>query len=193
MRAWYSAARMSNTAEVQETGDARIYEVGFHLIPKIAEADMPAEVEKIKGILSQHGVSVIAEEAPRMIQLTYSMSRPTAGRRDRYNQAWFGWIKFEGGAETVEPIGKAVDAMPAVLRSILISTTRESTLAKKVFVSEHLSHETIRKPEMAPDNARKMSDAEIDTAVEELIETSAEEAPKEEAAPEVPASEEVKS
>ncbi len=159
---------MSNT-EVQEASDLNVYEVGFHIVPKVAEGDVPAEVEAIKSILSSHGASVIAEETPRMIQLSYEMARKASGRRESFSRAYFGWIKFEADAEHAEAIGPTVAKNANVLRSILISTVRESTLSKKIFVSEHLSHETIRKPEMAKEGAVKMSDAEIDSAVDELV------------------------
>lgn len=158
---------MSNT-EVQEASDLTVYEVGFHIVPKVAEGDVPAEVEKIKKILASHGASVIAEEAPRMIQLSYDMARKAAGRREMFTKAYFGWVKFEAQAVEAEAIGKEVATIETVLRSILITTVRESTLSKKVFVSEHLSHETIRKPEMAKEGP-KMTEAEIDSAVEGLV------------------------
>lgn len=159
---------MSNT-EVQEAGDLRVYEVGFHFIPKVAEADMPAEVEKIKKVLSNHGASVIAEETPRMIQLSYPMSRAESGKRDRYNQAWFGWIKFEVAPSEAKAIEEEVGRMATVLRMILISTVRESTRTGKLFVSERPMGEAIRKPEMHKGEGKKLSEAEIETAVDSLV------------------------
>lgn len=166
---------MSNT-EVQEASDLRIYEVGFHLLPKVAEGDIPAEVEKIKAILSTHGASVIAEESPRMIQLSYPMSRAEAGKRDRYNQAWFGWVKFEVLPTEVKPIEEGIGRMNTVLRLIVISTVRESTRSGKLLLSERPLGETIRKPEMHK-GEKKLSEAEIETAVETLVAGSEEVAP----------------
>ncbi len=159
---------MSNT-EVQEASDLRVYEVGFHLLPKIAEAEMPAEVEKIKAILSTHGASVIAEETPRMTQLSYPMSRAEAGKRDRYNQAWFGWVKFELDPTQVKSVEEEISRMVTILRMIIISTVRESTRSSKLFVSERPMGEAIKKPEMHKGEGKKLSDAEIDTAVDELV------------------------
>lgn len=159
---------MSNT-EVQEASDIAVYEVGFHLVPKVAEAEMPAEVEKIKQILSAHGASVIADEVPRMTQLSYPMARRDAGKRDRYNQAWFGWVKFEVEPQQVKEIESEIGRMQTVLRMIIISTVRESTRSAKIFVSERPVGETIRKPERAQQDAKKLSEAEIDSAVESLV------------------------
>ncbi len=159
---------MNNDTQVQEDSELKVYEVGFHIIPKVAEGDIPAEVEKIKSILSAHGALVIAEEVPRMTQLSYEMAKAASGRRESFTQAHFGWVKFEAASGEAEAIGMEVGALPNVLRHILISTVRESTLSRKVFVSEHLAHETIKKPEMATDTP-KMSDAEIDSAVDSLV------------------------
>ena len=161
---------MSNTkTDVQEAGDGRIYEVGYHIVPKVAEVDVPAEAEAIKKVLANHGASVIAEETPRMIQLSYEIARPTAGRRESFSKAYFGWVKFECEGTEAEAIGKEIAALPTTLRSIVVKTVRESTLSKKVFVYEHLAHETIKKPEMAKD-APKMSEADINSAVDTLVE-----------------------
>lgn len=142
--------------------------MGFHFIPKVAEGAVPAEVEKIKTILSNHGASVIAEETPRMIQLSYPMSRAEAGKRDRYNQAWFGWVKFEVNPSEVKEIEGEVSRTLTVLRSIVISTVRESTRSAKIILERSVS-ETARKPEKAPVEAKKLSEAEIETAVESLV------------------------
>lgn len=159
---------MSNT-EVQEASDLRVYEVGFHLIPKIAEAEMPAEVEKIKGILSNHGASVIAEETPRMTQLSYPMSRAEAGKRDRYNQAWFGWVKFEVAPQEVKALEEEIGRMITVLRMIVISTVRESTRSSKLLLSDRPVGDTVKKAEAPKGEGKKLSEAEIETAVDELV------------------------
>lgn len=167
-------------SNVHEALDARVYEVGFHIVPRVAEGDVPAEVEKIKKILSTHGASVIAEEMPRMTQLSYGMARAATGKREEFTSAHFGWIKFEVNPENITSISLEVAALETVLRSIVVSTVRESTLSKKVFVSEHLAGETIRKPEMVKEGAKKLSDAEIDSAVDELVTATTEEAPADE-------------
>lgn len=159
---------MSNT-EVQEAGDLRVYEVGFHLIPSIAEAEMPAEVEKIKGILANHGASVIAEETPRMTQLSYPMSRAEAGKRDRYNQAWFGWVKFEVAPQEVKPLEEEIGRMITVLRMLTIATVRESTRSSKLLLSDRPVGDSIKKVEMPKGEGKKLSEAEIETAVDELV------------------------
>jgi len=159
---------------VHEAQDSKVYEVGFHIIPRVSEGDIPAEVEKVKSILSTNGASVIAEEMPRMTQLSYGMAKAATGKREEFTSAYFGWVKFECDAAVINTITAEVAALPNVLRSIVVSTVRESTLSKKVFVSEHLAGETIRKPEMAKESDKKLSEAEIDSAVEELV-TSTEE------------------
>jgi ribosomal protein S6 len=165
-------------SNVHEAQDSRVYEVGFNLIPKISEGDVPAEVENIKKILSSHRASVIAEEMPRMTQLSYGMAKAATGKREMFDRAYFGWVKFEVDPEAITAITEEVAALPNVLRSIVISTVRESTLSKKVFVSEHLAGETIKKPEMVKEGGKKLTDAEIDSAVDELVEATEEKAPE---------------
>lgn len=170
----------NNKENVQEAEDLKVYEVGYHIIPKISEGDVPAEVEKVKTILLSHGASVIAEEMPRMTQLSYEMAKATSGKREMFDRAYFGWIKFEVAPSEVLAIKEEVETYTNILRSILVETVRESTLSKKVFVSEHLQGEIIRKPEMAKEGDKKLTDAEIDSAVDELVSGASTETPVEE-------------
>jgi ribosomal protein S6 len=175
---------MSNQTEVQEASELRVYEVGYHIVPKVAEGSVPAEADRIKQVLAAHGASVIAEENPRMIQLSYEMAKAAAGRREYFSQAYFGWVKFEADPSQIGGIEEEVNRIPTVLRSIVISTVRESTMSKKVFVSDRPMGETIKKPEMAKDGGAKLSEAEIESAVDTLVADTALESEATASAPE---------
>lgn len=54
-----------------------IYEVGYLLVPTIAEENVGGEVTTLKDNLSSNGASFISEEFPKFIDLAYEMSRLT--------------------------------------------------------------------------------------------------------------------
>lgn len=111
---------------------ASVYEISYLIAPSIPEEKVPAEADAVKKIISDAGSSVIVEEAPHRMRLAYEMRRKTvSGSYDKYNEAYFGWIKFEVGSNTIESIKKAVEIVPSVLRMLVITTVRENTYLGK--------------------------------------------------------------
>jgi ribosomal protein S6 len=108
-----------------------VYEIGY-LIAGVPEESVPVETEAIKKLVADSGAITIAEEAPRSEHLAYTMRKKTvAGAYDSYDTAHFGWIKFEVGSDKIEAVKKAVEAVPSVLRMLLITTVRENTYLGK--------------------------------------------------------------
>jgi hypothetical protein len=69
---------------------------------------------------------------PHLEHLAYTMRvKMVSGSYEKYDQAYFGWIKFEVSSSVVESIKKAVELVPTVLRMILLSTVKESTYLGK--------------------------------------------------------------
>jgi len=109
-----------------------VYEIGYLLVSSVPEEKVSAEVEAVRAIITGAGSSVIAEEAPHKQQLAYTMRRKTvAGSYEKYDTAYFGWIKFEVGSDKIEAVKKAVELHPTVLRALLLSTVRENTYLGK--------------------------------------------------------------
>ena len=110
-----------------------VYEIGFLIATSIAEENVPAEYDKIKKIVADAGASVIADDAPHKMRLAYTMRRKTvAGSYESYDEAYFGWVKFELGSSSIEAVKKEVETLPSVLRMLLITTVSEPTyLGKK--------------------------------------------------------------
>ena len=50
---------------------------------------------------------------------------------EKFDEAYFGWLKFEVASNKIEAIKKAVEAVPSVIRMLLITTVRENTYLGK--------------------------------------------------------------
>lgn len=112
--------------------ETSVYEIGYLIASSIPEEKVPEEAEAVKKIITDAGSTVIAEEAPHREHLAYTISKKTvSGGYDKYDIAYFGWVKFELGSDKVEAVKKAVELRPSVLRMILISTVRENTYLGK--------------------------------------------------------------
>lgn len=108
-----------------------VYEVGY-LVAGVPEEKVSAEAEAIRAIVSGTGAEIIAEESPRHEKLAYTLYKKTVtGSYDKFDAAYFGWIKFEVGSSKIEGIKKAVEVIPSILRMLVTTTIRENTYLGK--------------------------------------------------------------
>ncbi|MDE2038309.1 MAG: 30S ribosomal protein S6 [Patescibacteria group bacterium] len=108
-----------------------VYEIGY-LIAGVPEERVSAEADALKGVATSEGAVIIAEEAPRRERLAYTIRKKAfSGAYDKHDFAYFGWVKLEAASDKIEGIKKRVEALPSVLRMLLISTVRENTYLGK--------------------------------------------------------------
>jgi ribosomal protein S6 len=142
----------------------KVYELGYHLIPTLAEEEVPQYVNKIKDALDSYGAIVISEEMPKRIELAYTMHPSVKNKKQRYDKAYFGWVKFETDTQSVEEFKKFIDSLDEVFRSLIIITVRENTMApKKLFV-------TTKKRTTKHGDEEKLDVAQVDKEIDALIE-----------------------
>ena len=170
----------SQEAEVQEGN--RIYELGFHFVPTISEDDAAVQFSHLKSLIEKKDGTFISEEAPRLINLAYELTKTTKAVRHHYNSAYFGWVKFEIDPESIAALEKEIKLFDPILRYLLISTVRESTLAPIVSKEgRRTSQKDSPEGELAPASgevvvseapvpaAPAVDEAQIDKSIDELV------------------------
>lgn len=103
-----------------------MYELGYLVLPSIAEDSLADVVSTLQGIVKKSGGVEIASEDPLKFDLAYTMSKTVGARKYVVNEAYIGWMKFEVEPEAVEEIKKNVEALDEILRCLLIKAPRES-------------------------------------------------------------------
>ncbi len=116
--------------DTAEEGLSRIYEVGYVIVPSVAEGDVEKAVGAIRAPIEQAGGSFIAEGAPSLIRLAYDMTAREGDKNVVYDRGYFGWLKFEGTTETAHALESTLAADATILRHIIFRTVREDTRAK---------------------------------------------------------------
>ncbi len=111
-----------------EESASRVYELGFHLLPTVAEADVPVQFSQLKSTIEKQGGTFIAEGAPKLIKLAYSMSKTIKAEKKHYVNAYFGWVKFTLEPEKLEAVEKDIKAFDPMLRYIIVKTVAEHTM-----------------------------------------------------------------
>lgn len=140
-----------------------VYEVGYHIVPTVSPEHLAREVDAIKGILGKVGATIIGEESPRMRTLAYPMLKVVGPKRDYFETAYFGWIKFEAAPAAAVELKSALDVSEKVLRFIIVKTVRENTMHGHKFVKD--AKEGMRR---APSTDKKADAGEVKVSAEEL-------------------------
>lgn len=111
--------------------DSRIYEVSFIFDNKLSE-DMALEKSNaLKQSIATLGGSFVSEEAPYMRELAYEMIRVVNNVNVRFNEGYFGWIKFEITPAKIKDLEKVLKFDEEVVRFLVVSTVRENTVYTK--------------------------------------------------------------
>lgn len=161
-------AKAKITAEAEEVvARMGIYEVGYIMVPSIAEENLGAEVTAFKDTLTAAGVTFISDEYPKMMELAYEMSRSIANKKQKFSYGYFGWVKFECTTEQARAIKAMLDLNETLVRYLMIKTVRESTMSsKRPYSKEGAKRRASTKSseEQAPIN-----EEEVDKEIEALV------------------------
>lgn len=118
--------------EINETMvDSRVYEISFIFDNKLDESTALGKAEQLKQSIAALGGSFISEEAPYMRELAYEMIRVQNNQNVRFNEGYFGWIKFELAADKVKEFEKAIKLDEQVVRYMVVTTVRDNTVYTK--------------------------------------------------------------
>lgn len=150
----------------------RVYEAGYTVIPTVKEEDVEKVVAGIRSEVEKLGGTFIAEGAPSLLKLSYPMDKREGEKLVEYDRGYFGWLKFEGGAESAAQLAALLNGNASILRSIVFKTLREDTRAK--FKAPQLREvkrsDTIKAAPRKTDEGEKeaVSEADLEKALETL-------------------------
>lgn len=158
---------------VKEEGDARVYEVGYLLSNSIEEGDVAVEHGNLKELISSLDGEIISDEIPKNIELAYTIEKVIANIKHKFDNAYFGWVKFAMDPEKVLELKKKLDLDTKIIRFLTLKTVRENTLATKKFtrateggVTKKYTPKVRAEGEEAPEINKEEIDKEIDAMIE---------------------------
>ena len=159
--------------DINETeANSRVYEVGYLLVPTLSEEEIPAMYGNLKELVLSLGGKMISDDMPRMIPLSYVMSKVLKNVRHKFDSAYFGWVKFFMDADKIADLKKKLDLDQNVIRFLMIKTVKENTIATKRFVSRDMTHKKpfLAKKEGENEEALPINEKEIDKEIDAMIE-----------------------
>src|ERR1700679_2897316 len=158
---------MSNTHEE----GVKVYEIGYLFVSSIPKEKVAAETASFKGVLAKAGAVVIGSEDPELITLAYQMTKKMNGSYQRFDEAYFGWVKFELPTSAIESVKKSIDATENILRHLLVTTVKENTyLGKRAPTFSVAARDAGM---IAPEGAAPVADAAIEKAADSIVVSAA--------------------
>ena len=161
-----------------EHTEPRVYELGYHLVPTLAVEQIPQASGAVRGMIERISKDIIAEELPVFIDLAYQVVKTINHKNKRFDDAYFGFIKFASSPEGIAKLEDELKKDENVLRYLVTKTLRENTFISKKFPStnpkgrdtEVVAEEPVLvAPEVVVDGEVVTADAELDKAIEELV------------------------
>ncbi len=159
----------------QEHTEPRIYELGYHLIPTLSEEQIPGASGAVRGMIERISKDIIAEELPVFIDLAYQIVKTVEHKNKRFDEAYFGWIKFEAEPKGIAELEEGLKKDNNVLRYLVVKTLREDTFIAKKFASVKVKEqEEVVAEEIIKENIEEVIEKapegdEIDKAIEKLV------------------------
>lgn len=153
----------SEEAEVRQS----VYEVGYIMVPTIAEEGLGGEVTTFKDMLTDHGVTFISDEYPKMMELAYEMSRSIANKKQKFSYGYFGWVKFECTTAQAKVIKDLLDKNEKLVRYLMIKTVRESTMSTKRAYGK--TEGAKRRPALKAEEVGPINEETIDKEIDALV------------------------
>ena len=158
---------MENELEKKESR-MEIYEVGYIMVPTIAEENLGGEVSDFKDSLTKKGAVFISDEYPKMLELAYEMSRSIENKNQKFSYGYFGWVKFECSTIEAKVIKDMLDKNEKLVRYLLIKTVRENTMSPKRSFSKQDGNK--RKTSVrAEDASEQIDETVIDKEIDALV------------------------
>jgi len=149
---------------------SRVYEVGYHIIPTVAEDQIEKVVGRIRALVEASGGTFIAEGAPAMVKLAYPMVAREGDKNVEHDRAYFGWIKFEAVTDIAKKLEHALVQDAQILRALVVKTVREETRArmKAPTLREVKRTDTIKTVARRTEDKGPVSEEELDKALSEI-------------------------
>lgn len=161
----------TTVTDSDEAAVSRIYEIGYLIVPSVAEENLEKVVGDIRASIEKAGGSFIAEGAPSLMRLAYEMTAREGDKTHDYDRGYFGWLKFEATPESAVVLGDALKTNMSVLRHIIFRTVREDTRAKMkapTLREVKTPHTARTSPRREEEVAAPISEVDLDKALENL-------------------------
>ena len=150
-----------------------MYEIGYLVMPIVAEETAREEHAAICAGLEKLGAVISEDENPRMRPLAYSIPRRISDKKFNFTDAYFAWIRYEVDPSVAAAVKEMLDRRQNILRHLTISLDKkgliaaaEAKAAREKAAAEHAA-------KAAPEAEGEMTNEQLDKQIEEMLSPTA--------------------
>jgi len=149
----------------------QVYELGFIFIPTITEDNIVVEFTKLKEVLQSNNGLIISDEVPKLISLSYEMSKIINNKKQKFNTGYFGWVKFDINKIELLKLKELLKNSETILRFLLIKTIKEDTRVPKKFIRGDVLKRKVRSTVFGKikQPQEEIDKKEVDKKIAELV------------------------
>ena len=141
--------------------DKKLYEVGYLLMPLIAEEKIGEEQNTLRNYIESEGGLIVSEEIPKMRKLAYEVSHNIiGGKKKKYEDAYFGWMKYQLSPDKAETVNASFKKSANVIKFLIINSSVEQPKAPR---------DESKKAAPKKEKKSDMSEQEIDKEIDKLV------------------------
>lgn len=114
------------TTEVMKTEEQELisYEFAFHVLPTVAEGEVPGVFDTLKALITKAGGTLLSEEMPQRFDLAYEIEKYLEGKNRKFSSSYFGWVRFTMTASGLLALTEEIDGQKPLLRYLLLKLTK---------------------------------------------------------------------
>ncbi len=154
--------------EESEKNINRVYEFSVLLVPTLEESNIPGVFGDIKSLFESKGAVFISEEMPKLIELAYEMPRTIENKKTWFENAYFGWVKFEIDPSVLSELKEVFARNEQIIRFMTLKTVRENTIASKR-IPYVRKRDVKTKEDGTPEEKVEINEAQVDAEIDALV------------------------
>ena len=144
-----------------------IYEISFIFDHKLDEQQAKEKLDSLRTFITSQGGSLISEEAPHKRELAYEMTRIQNNKNIKFQEGYFGWVKFEMSPEGVLDLHKELKLDEEIVRYLIIKAEKGNDVLIRDQIVIKADSSTARfANEAIPEGGGVEEDVNIDTTRE---------------------------
>ncbi len=144
------------------------YECAFHLLPTIADGEVPRVVGEIKKIITDHQGDVSEEEEPQRFTLAYEMTKAIEGRGMHFTSSWLGWVRFSLSSAMLEGVTTEINHRNDIIRHLTIRLTKAEVINPQRLFEKRSEPATVAVGDKDAEASGEVSEADLNKSLEEI-------------------------
>ncbi len=162
-----------------EKGDTKLFELGYLYSPLVPEADITQVVaDKVGGLIVAAGGTIAGEIAPKMMALSYPVTKAVEHQHTIFTDAYFGAIRLNIAPEALLGLEAKLKLEPSLVRFTFLTLPKNAgqlVAPKRVTTRKPTAPKTTKEEVevVAAPTAEPMTKEAIDKEIEGLLEQPA--------------------